>query len=44
MRRHSTVNLSNRFTDQSYFRALPLEWGAAFSLALGDMADALVMG
>ena len=37
-------NLSNRFTDQSFFRALPFEWFAAFSLALGDMADALVMG
>lgn len=44
MRRYSTANLSNRFTDQSFFRALPLEWLAAFSLALGDMADALVMG
>jgi len=44
MRRYSTANLSNRFTDQSYFRALPLEWIAGFSLALGDMADALVMG
>lgn len=44
MRKLSTQNLSNRFTDQSYFRALPFEWIAAFSLAWGDMADALVMG
>ena len=44
MKRYNTANLSNRFTDQSFFRALPLEWMAAFSLALGDMADALVLG
>ena len=40
----STTKLSDRFTDRCYYKALPFEWLAAFSLALGDMADALVMG
>ena len=44
MKKHSSTKLNDRFTDQSFFRALPFEWMAAFSLALGDMADALVMG
>jgi Na+-driven multidrug efflux pump len=44
MKNRSVSKLNDRFTDQSFFRALPFEWMAAFSLALGDMADALVMG
>jgi putative MATE family efflux protein len=44
MKNRSISKLNDRFTDQSFFRALPFEWMAAFSLALGDMADALVMG
>lgn len=44
MRRHTTADLSGRFTDQSFFRALPPAWISALGLALGDMADALVMG
>ena len=44
MNKPSTTKLNDRFTDQSFFKALPFEWLAAFSLALGDMADALVVG
>lgn len=44
MRREHTKALSNQFTDQSFFRALSPAWISALGLALGDMADALVVG
>ena len=44
MRKEHTKALSNQFTDQSFFRALSPAWISALGLALGDMADALVVG